>query len=109
MPSKGRTIVTDLFSVTRLNNSTNGNPRYELHTSDGNYRTQSDAACAYDVANIVRTIPHGETIPVTLHTTPAGRVWNIEVTCRTCGERLTRDWGGWSHVRKPARRHVVKV
>lgn len=78
MARKGSTIATDLFSATRLTNSTNGNPRFDLHTSDGTFRTQSDATCSYYVANIVRTIPHGETIPVILHTTPAGRVWNIE-------------------------------
>lgn len=72
------TIRTDLFNATRRNNSVNGNPRYDLHTSDGTFTTQSDGACAYDVDNIIRTIPHGETIPVTLHTTRAGRVWNIE-------------------------------
>lgn len=78
MASKGSTVATDLFSATRLTNSTNGNPRFDLHTSDGTFRTQSDASCSYDVDNIVRTIPRGETIPVVLHTTPAGRVWNIE-------------------------------
>lgn len=78
MSRKGSTIATDLFSATRLTNSVNGNPRFDLHTSDGTYRTQSDASCSYDVDNITRTIPRGETIPVTLHTTPAGRVWNIE-------------------------------
>lgn len=78
MARKGQTIATDLFSATRRNNSVNGNPRFDLHTSDGTFTTQSDAACSYDVDNITRTIPRGETIPVVLHTTPAGRVWNIE-------------------------------
>lgn len=77
MSRKGTTIATDLFSAERLTNSTNGNPRYKLHTSDGVFQTQSDASCSYDVDNITRTIPRGETIPVTLHLTPAGRVWNI--------------------------------
>jgi hypothetical protein len=78
MARKGTTVATDLFSATRLTNSTNGNPRFDLHTSDGTFRTQSDASCSYDIANILRTIPRGETIPVTLSLTPAGRVWNIE-------------------------------
>jgi hypothetical protein len=77
MASKGSIITTDLFSATRQGCSVNGNPRFDLHTSDGTYRTQSDAGISYEVYNIVRTIPRGETIPVILHTTPAGRVWNI--------------------------------
>lgn len=78
MSRKGSTIETDLFSATRQGCSVNGNPRFDLHTSDGTFRTMSDASCSYDVDNITRTIPRGETIPVTLSLTPAGRVWNIE-------------------------------
>lgn len=70
------TTVVDLYSATRLNNSVNGNPRYTLHTTGGNYTTSSDSACAYDVQNILHGL-RGEAVRVTLHTTRAGRVWNI--------------------------------
>lgn len=29
------------------------------------------------------------------------------MVCKTCGGRLIKDWGGWSHARKPERRHAV--
>lgn len=31
------------------------------------------------------------------------------IVCQTCGAPLQRDWAGWSHKRRPARRHVVRV
>lgn len=75
--AKGTTVSTSLVYVVRLTNSTNGNPRFRLATMNGEYQTQSDAACSYDVANLERRIPHGGTLPVILSLTPAGRVWAI--------------------------------
>lgn len=82
MARKGSTLATQLVSVTRLTNSTNGNPRFRLNTTHGEYQTQSDAACSYDVDNIARKIRNRDTgesipLPVTLSLTPAGRVWDI--------------------------------
>lgn len=82
MASKGTAVRTSLVSVTRLNNSVNGNPRFRLNTLHGEYVTQSDAACSYDVDNIargIRTRDDGQAVavPVVLSLTPAGRVWNI--------------------------------
>lgn len=78
MARKGTTETVRLIRAVRLNSSTNGNPRFRLVTMEGDYVTQSDSACSYDVENIVRKIPHGESLAVTLSLTPAGRVWNIE-------------------------------
>ena len=44
-------FTATLYGATRKNNSTNGNPSWILHTSDGDYRTQTDAAIGYEVAN----------------------------------------------------------
>lgn len=84
MPRKGSTVETALVSTTRLTNSVNGNPRFRLNTLHGEYTTQSDAACSYDVDNLARKIRNRETgeaipVPVTLSLTPAGRVWAIEI------------------------------
>lgn len=78
MARKGTTVRAELLYAVRLNNSTNGNPRFRLVTTEGEYVTQSDAACSYDVDNITRRIPRGESRPVVLSLTPAGRVWNLE-------------------------------
>lgn len=71
-------LETDLYYSERLNSSVNGNPRFRLATADGSFVTQSDASCSYDVENITRPIPHGDSVRVRLHLTRAGRVWNIE-------------------------------
>lgn len=82
MARKGSTIHTSLVSVKRLNSSVNGNPRFRLNTTHGEFTTQSDASCSYDVDNIARGIRQRDTgdyvpVPVVLSLTPAGRVWNI--------------------------------
>lgn len=46
-----RTFVATFHGATRLINSANGNPRWKLHTSDGDHITEPDAALA--VANHV--------------------------------------------------------
>ena len=40
-------ITTHLTAVTRLPSSRNGNPRYEVETTVGTYRTKPDAMHAY--------------------------------------------------------------
>ncbi len=44
-------ITVTLYRSERLNNSVNGNPRFRLHTSEGAFATQSDAAVVYAVTN----------------------------------------------------------
>lgn len=55
--STAKTVTTILHGVTRLNNSVNGNPRFTLHTDDGDFTLQSDAACGYEVTNYSNRAP----------------------------------------------------
>lgn len=79
-----RTGPLSIFSVTRKNNSTNGNPTWELHISKGNYTTQLDASLGYGIENYTNsrhpeTYCIGNDVPeVTLITARAGRVCYIE-------------------------------
>lgn len=68
------TITCTLHSAERLNNSVNGNPRFHLHTSEGIYTTQTDAACCYEITNYSNRAP----VAVCLKLTRAGRVYGIE-------------------------------
>jgi len=66
---------------TRLNNSTMGNPRFKLHTlEDGDWTTQSDAGAGYEVENDFRRASEAAPVAVTLHTTPAARVFGWTLT-----------------------------
>lgn len=71
-------------SITRKNNSANGNPSFVLHTSEGDYRTQADASLGYAIENYTNSrFPEthviGDNVPaVVLLATPTGRVWGIE-------------------------------
>ena len=40
-------VEAELYSVRRLPSSVNGNPRWEFSTSEGKFRTVTDAMCAY--------------------------------------------------------------
>ena len=41
-------ITTKITGVKRLNNSINGNPKYEIHTEDGVVTTPTDSMIAYE-------------------------------------------------------------
>lgn len=77
---RGERVRTRIDAVTvvatnRLNNSVNGNPRYEVQLSDGRIAlTSSDAAVSYDVSNAAR-----DQRPRYVEFTPAGRIssWTI--------------------------------
>jgi hypothetical protein len=46
------TVITTTYrGNTRGYNSANGNPRFILHTDDGNYHTSPDASISYDIEN----------------------------------------------------------
>lgn len=74
-----------IHSVERRNSSANGNPTFVLHTSEGDYRTQTDATLGYGIENLTNsrfpaTYVIGDDVPaVTLLSTPTGRVWGIEL------------------------------
>ena len=46
-----KVITTTLHGTTRLKNSVNGNPRFTLHTGEGDFVTGSDAAIGYEIDN----------------------------------------------------------
>ena len=52
-------ITTTITSVTRGNNSTDGNPRYTVNTTDGTWKTVQDGSVAYGISN---SEYHGEVI-----------------------------------------------
>lgn len=78
-----RTIDTYVFSAHRLNNSVNGNPRWQLHTSAGPIVISSDASVGYEVANHEPTFranrKHGLATPARLTLTRAGRFYGLQV------------------------------
>jgi hypothetical protein len=81
-----------IFSAERLNNSVNGNPRYQFHTDAGTFVMSSDASLGYGVDNYRwsehrarysdmaadMVIGNPAEPKVTLLTTRAGRVFGIE-------------------------------
>lgn len=87
MPTKTRKIgPLSIFSIERLTLSSNGNPRFVLHTSQGDFRTQADASLSYGIENYTNArypdthvIGTDAGVPdVVLVATPTGRVWGIE-------------------------------
>lgn len=44
-------FVATLHGATRKNNSADGNPTWQIHTSEGDYLTQTNASIGYDVDN----------------------------------------------------------
>lgn len=86
MTTKARRIgPLYIRAITRRTLSTNGNPRFILHTSEGDWQTQTDAALGYSLENYTNsrfpdTYVIGDNVPaVTLLATPAGKVWGIEL------------------------------
>lgn len=80
MSRKQITFTATFYGAERLTNSTNGNPRWKLSTSEGTYRTQSDASLGYDVDNHNGRPEHTDRSwrgrEVEFTATPAGRVWD---------------------------------
>ncbi|MGW6624227.1 hypothetical protein ACWF99_23685 [Nocardia sp. NPDC055002] len=46
---RNQVFSAEIKSVKRLKNSVNGNPRWELFTDEGNYKTRQDSQCGYIV------------------------------------------------------------
>lgn len=70
------TVTGQITAIDRLNNSVNGNPRYDVffrtdESSDW-YTTSSDAACSYDIENV-----YNRQDCITLGLTRAGRISTI--------------------------------
>lgn len=73
-------ITGTIVTAERLNNSTNGNPRFKITVLDFNGKdfhtltTKSDAACGFDIENLRKA---GSLVDLNL--TRAGRVETIDV------------------------------
>lgn len=74
MASRNREISVRVYGVTRLKNSHYGNPRFKLHTDQGDYTISSNSAVGYEVTNYTNRIPSdGSGLPLVLTVTPAQR------------------------------------
>jgi len=49
------TFVATFHGATRKDNSRNGNPTWQLHTSEGDYLTETDGSIGYEVSNRTST------------------------------------------------------
>jgi hypothetical protein len=63
--AKTEILKTSILKVTRMGSSPNGNPTYKLDTTDGVFRTATDAGIAYAATNFRPTWP-ATLRPVTL-------------------------------------------
>lgn len=66
-------VFADIVAVKRRLNSLSGNPRYDLLTDKGLYRTSDDADCNYGVKDVV-----DGPVPVKLTIDGRGKVVGIE-------------------------------
>lgn len=48
-----QTILVTVKGFTRLRNSTDGNPRYTVHTTEGDFTMKPDAAVAHEVSDML--------------------------------------------------------
>lgn len=73
------TFTATFHGATRKGNSVNGNPTWLLHTSEGDFTTQSDASLGYSVSNYIgRT---GDSLVgkrVKFTGTLTRRIWHME-------------------------------
>ena len=67
-------VTAEITSITRLNNSVWGNPRYSIGLKGfGQSITSSDISSAYEIGNPGGRV--GDTVVVTF--TRSGRIWTI--------------------------------
>jgi hypothetical protein len=73
----GRDGTYVIDHVIRLKNSVNGNPRYDVHFTNGErYRTESDGSVNYDIPNLTMSKDKGR--PVTVKLTRRGQIQAID-------------------------------
>lgn len=78
MARSDQKFVATFYGATRHGTSVNGNPTWNLRTSEGVYRTQSDAGLGYSIGNYIGRSDNaliGKRVEFTA--TKAGRVWNM--------------------------------
>lgn len=71
-----KTFTAVLLSATRRGHSRNGNPTWNLHTSEGDYRTKTDAQIGYMVSNFTSSRYEGVELRFTVN--GRGHVVDIE-------------------------------
>lgn len=73
MTNGGSEEVKEIDWLERVTNSSNGNPRYCIHFTDGtSARTQPDATVAFELPGATAGIP------VKVKLTRGGDVWDVE-------------------------------
>lgn len=78
--TKSTLITVQVIGYTQRNGSVNGNPRFILHTLEhGDFTTQSDGGCNYEVRNDFNRASESAPVACTLHTTRAGYVFNWDL------------------------------
>lgn len=76
---KSQEFTATLHGASRHGLSANGNPTWVLHTSEGDYRTQTDAALGYEVSNHAGGTDTWIGKRVKFTATPTGRVYAWEL------------------------------
>lgn len=71
-------FTATFHGATRATNSVNGNPTWVLHTSEGAYRTQSDASLGYSISNYTGGSDSLIGQQVEFTATSAGRVYDMK-------------------------------
>lgn len=66
-------FTATFHGATRKNNSRNGNPTWQLHTSEGDYLTATDGSIGYDVDNRTNTRTDDSYIGKRVQFTTTGR------------------------------------
>ena len=77
--AKSNNIAATVIGYTQRNGSVNGNPRFILHTTDGDYTTQSDSGCNYSVRNDFDRASESAPVSAVLNTTRAGYVFGWDL------------------------------
>ncbi|MGH8009585.1 MAG: hypothetical protein ACREQ3_21555 [Candidatus Binatia bacterium] len=85
-------FIATFHGATRKGNSVNGNPKWVLHTSEGDIPTQTDAALGYEIGNITGGTDSLVGSQAEFSTTvarrgPGERVWNV----RRLTERVSKE------------------
>jgi hypothetical protein len=73
-----KTVDVKVYALHRLNNSVNGNPRYRMHTSEGELITSSDRAYCYGILNDWTDEEKTNGKSARIQLTRAGRVDQLE-------------------------------
>lgn len=81
--SSTRRFVAVFHGATRGMNTKNGNPQWTLHTSDGDYRIEPDAALGHLVSNYLEDATDslvGREVEFSAYGAGRSRVWKMQPT-----------------------------